>query len=235
LTYAPPGRWDRLFRVIITIDGPAGSGKSTAARNIAKAMNIAYLDTGATYRAVALKALREGADMRNEAALAELARKADIRLEPAPEGLRVFLDGEDVSREIRTSKVTDNTRYVARPPAVREVLVALQRRIGAALGSFATEGRDQGSVVFPDADVKFYLVASPEARARRRFEEMQATAEEVEYEQVLERMLARDGGDRERSVAPLVRPEGAVEIDTSNNTIEQTTAEILRHLEGCRE
>jgi len=216
--------------MIITIDGPAGSGKSTAARNIAKALGIAYLDTGATYRAVALKALREGADMQDEAALAKLARKADIRLEPAPEGLRVFLDGEDVSREIRSAKVTDNTRYVARSPAVREVLVALQRRIGAALGDFATEGRDQGSVVFPEADVKFYLVASPEARARRRFEEMRASGEDVEYEQVLEGILARDGGDRGRAVAPLVRPAGAVEIDTTHNTIEQTTAELLRRL-----
>jgi cytidylate kinase len=216
--------------MVITIDGPAGSGKSTAARNLAKALGIAFLDTGATYRAVTLKALRCGADMEDEAALAEIARGMDLRLAPTDRGTDVLLDGEDVSREVRSEEVSANSHYAARSPAVREVLVELQRRLGAQLGSFVTEGRDQGSVVFPDADVKFYLDADPEVRARRRHEERLAEGEAVEYDAVLAALRRRDARDSGRTVAPLVRPEGAIVVDTSGNTIEQTLAALLRHV-----
>jgi len=223
-----------LSAMVITIDGPAGSGKSTAARQLAARLGVAYLDTGATYRAVTLKALREGVNLEAPVALARLARRADIRLVPAADGLRVLLDGQDVSREIRSAEVSDNTHYLAGAPEVRAVLVELQRRIGGELGSFVTEGRDQGSVVFPQADVKFYLDASAEVRARRRHAEMTVQGQLVSYEQVLQGILQRDQRDRGRAVAPLVRPPGAVEIDTSDLTIEQMTTEMLKHVEAAR-
>ena len=220
--------------MIITIDGPAGSGKSTAARELAKALGITYLDTGATYRTATLKAVREGVDLADEKALAEMARRSDIRIIPAPNATQVLLDGRDVSREIRTEEVSEKSYYVARSPVVREVLVELQRRIGRDLGDFVAEGRDQGSVVFPDADIKFYLDASPQVRARRRTDEMLADGQNVRYEDVLAAILERDGRDRTRAVAPLVKPDGAIEIDTSEMSIEQVVAELRRRVEAMR-
>ncbi|MCJ7544836.1 MAG: (d)CMP kinase, partial [Phycisphaerae bacterium] len=163
--------------MVITIDGPAGSGKSTAARELARALGIAFLDTGATYRAVTLKALREGVDPNDTDALVAVAKGARIEVIPTEQGARVMLDGCDVTAEIRSVEVTENAHYVADSPPVREVLVALQRRLGEGLGSFVTEGRDQGSVVFPEADVKFYLDASPRVRAERRAGELHATGQ----------------------------------------------------------
>ena len=223
-----------ISRMIITIDGPAGSGKSTAARNLAKALGIAFLDTGATYRAATLKAMRSGVAMDDESALAELIARADIKLICAENGAEVLLDGEDVSAEIRTAEVTDNSHYIARPPAVRDVLVQLQRRIGAELGSFVSEGRDQGSLVFPDADLKFYVDASPEIRAQRRCEEMTAAGEDVSVDEILDAIRQRDQRDRTREVGPLVKPDGAIEIDTSEFTPDQTFAELIRHVEASR-
>ena len=220
--------------MIITIDGPAGSGKSTAARELAKALGIAYLDTGATYRAVTLRALREGADLADEAALAALAGGCDVQLLPESGGVRVLLDGEDVSRPIRSAEVSAKSYYVARSPGVREVLVALQRRLGGQLGDFVAEGRDQGSAVFPHAQVKFYVDASPEVRARRRHADLVADGEQICYDEVLRSLRERDGRDRTRAVAPLVKPDGAIEIDTTEMTIGQMTAELLRHVESRR-
>jgi cytidylate kinase len=220
--------------MIITIDGPAGSGKSTVARELAKALGIAFLDTGATYRAVTLKALRQGVNMEDADVLARLAEAARIELLPDADGTKVLLDGQDVTREIRSAEVSDNSHHVARSAQARQVLVELQRRTGAALGDFVAEGRDQGSVVFPDADVKFYLDASPEVRARRRCDDLLAAGQQADYRQVLEAILIRDGRDRNRTVAPLVKPTGATEIDTSNLTVQQVTAELLRHVKGRR-
>lgn len=220
--------------MIITIDGPAGSGKSTAARKLAEALGIAFLDTGATYRAATYRALREGVDTADEAALVASTRAADIDLQPGPEGMRVLLDGRDVSREIRSAQVTDSVHHVATSPAVRELLVRLQRRIGARLGEFVAEGRDQGSVVFPGADVKFYLDASAEIRAKRRTAEMLAAGRQADYRQVLRAILDRDERDRSRPVAPLVTPAGAVVLDTSGLSIDQVTAALLRAVEAAR-
>jgi len=218
--------------MIITIDGPAGSGKSTAARNLAKALGIAYLDTGATYRAVTLKALREGIDLQDERALAAAAGRAKITLIPTEEETRVLLDGVDVTAEIRSPEVSDKSHYIARSPAVRQILIALQRRLGKALGSFVAEGRDQGTVVFPEADVKFYLDAAPEVRARRRQQELTQRGEQAEYAQTLEAITTRDRRDTNRTAGPLRIPDGAIVVNTSGNTIEQTRDQLLRHLEG---
>jgi cytidylate kinase len=220
--------------MIITIDGPAGSGKSTAARELAKALGIAFLDTGATYRAVTLKALRQGVDLTDTAALVAVARAARIEIIPDDRGTHVCLDGRDATAEIRSVEVTENAHYVADNPAVREVLVALQRQIGAALGSFVTEGRDQGSVVFPEADVKFYLDASPAVRAQRRTAELHAAGQQATQEDVLTSILQRDRRDSTRPVAPLTKPPGAIEIDTSRMDIETMTARLLACAEGRR-
>lgn len=222
--------------MVITIDGPAGSGKSTAAQGLAKALGIGYLDTGATYRAVTLAGLRRQLDLADEAALAKLVQTVDVRLEYHGGQLKVILDGQDVSREIRSSQVSDNAHYVARCPAVRQVLVELQRRIGRRLerdtGGMVTEGRDQGSVVFPDAPFKFYLDASPETRARRRLAELSAAGEKTTYEQVLRGLQERDGRDRGRSLAPLVRPDGADVIDTTDLDVDGMVAELVRRVKA---
>ncbi len=223
----------RLTRMIVTIDGPAGSGKSTAARNLARTLGIAYLDTGATYRAATLRALRSGVDMTDEDALAAEARDASIHLVP-DDTLRVLLDGADVTREIRTARVTDSAHHLASSPAVRDVLVDLQRRIGRELGDFVAEGRDQGSVVFPDADVKFYLTASARIRAERRCAEMLASGQDAEFDEVLEAIRLRDHRDRTREVGPLVRPGDAIVVDTSGRSPDDVLAELLRQVEALR-
>ena len=220
--------------MIITIDGPAGSGKSTAARNLAAALGIAYLDTGATYRAVTLAALRRRADMEDAAALARLAAGVKITLIPNADGVCVLMDGEDVTTEIRSAEVSDNIHYIAGCPEVREVLVELQRSIGRQLCQFVAEGRDQGSVVFPDADVKFFLVASQEVRAQRRCQEMQAAGQDTDCWQVLASIIQRDRRDEGRAVAPLIKAQGAVEIDTSANTMDQTCACLLAAVKDRR-
>ena len=220
--------------MIITIDGPAGSGKSTAARGLAKALGIAYLDTGATYRAVTLAALERGLDLSDTAALADLARGLDVQFLPAPDGLRVLLEGRDVSDAIRRRDVTENSRFVARPANVRAVLVDLQRRLGAALGSFVTEGRDQGSVVFPDADLKIYLDADPAQRAARRTAEMAARGEAADVQSVLADILKRDVSDATRQTGPLCRPHDAVVVDTSGKSIDETLAALLTAVRSRR-
>jgi cytidylate kinase len=217
--------------MIITIDGPAGSGKSTAARKLAAAMQIPYLDTGAMYRAVALKALEAGTPLSDPAALVEMARKTGIHLDCGPTYVRVTMDGQDVSEAIRSMRVSEVTSQIAQIPGIRQVLVTKQQEIGRQLGSLVTEGRDQGSVVFPDADVKFLVDAEDTKRAERRYHEMVADGEEVRYEDVLANIRRRDGNDQ-KQWAPLLRSGQAVRIDTTHMTIaevvEQMRREILR-------
>jgi CMP/dCMP kinase len=218
--------------MIITIDGPAGSGKSTAARELAGELKIAFLDTGATYRAATLKAMREGIDLADSDALAACAAGMKLEFLPRSAGLQVILDGADVSADIRSPQVTENSRYAAASPQVRGVLVELQRRIGRALGSFVSEGRDQGSVVFPDADVKFYLDATPQTRAHRRWLELTHAGVQVNEAELLAQIIERDRRDSSRATAPLTRPAGAVVIDTSDMTISQVTQSLLAHVRG---
>jgi len=217
--------------MVITIDGPAGSGKSTASRKLAASLGVAYLDTGATYRGLAYYAMASGVDMEDETALADLARRIDLQLIPDDNGVSVLLAGRDISAEIRTEQITALTRHAAGSAQVRNILVELQRKIGWELGNFVTEGRDQGSVVFPDADVKFYLDASPEIRARRRTDELQAAGAHADYKEILQSIIDRDQRDKSRQVGPLVRPDGAVVIDTSEMNIEQVTEAMVRTVE----
>ncbi len=216
---------------IITMDGPAGVGKSTAARLLAKTLGIAHLDTGATYRAATLMAMRQCLEMTAVKTLTMALTQADIQLVPDADAPRVLLNGEDVTDAIRDPEVTRNVHYIATPAALREVLVGLQRRVGQALRRFVTEGRDQGSVVFPDAEAKFFLDAAPEVRAQRRFDELHAAGREANFETVLDEIVTRDQRDRTRAVAPLIVPDGATVIDTGNKTIDQVQAELLANVE----
>ncbi len=211
----------------MTLDGPAGAGKSTVARRVAAALGLRFLDTGAMYRAYTWKGLDLGIDLRDVPRLLEIIRGSRLEL---PEG-RVLLDGRDISAEIRAERVTAASVYLADPPEVRAELVRAQRRQGEA-GGLVTEGRDQGTVVFPDAEYKFYLDASVEVRAKRRVEELAKRGEKAEPAEVLKGIAERDERDRRRPVGGLRKPEGAIEIDTSRMGVDEVVAEVLRRVRG---
>ncbi len=219
--------------MIVTIDGPAGSGKSTAARKLAARLEIAYLDTGAMYRAIAHAAQSRAVDFGDEAALLELARSTTLELDCGPTHTRVRVDGHDVSEVIRTMAVSAATPFVAVHTAVRELLVTRQREIGQALGSFVAEGRDQGSVVFPDADVKFVLDATLEMRAQRRLQETLADGENVQLKDVVKNLRVRDTVDI-RQWEPLLSPGKAVVIDTTNLSISRVVDRMVTVIEESR-
>ncbi|RIK64552.1 MAG: (d)CMP kinase [Planctomycetota bacterium] len=215
--------------MIITIDGPAGSGKSTAARKLAAKLGIAYLDTGAMYRAIALAALQAGIHLKDDAGIVRVARGAQINVDCGPTHTRVTLGEVDVSEAIRSMAVNQATPFVARIKEIREMLVEKQREIGRRLGSLVTEGRDQGSVVFPDADLKFFLDASIEKRAMRRYQELTADGEEASYELILDNLRERDGNDR-KQWAPLLEPATAIHIDTTQMTIHEVVERLLEEV-----
>lgn len=206
--------------MIITIDGPAGSGKSTAARKLAARLGIAYLDTGAMYRAVALSAVQQGVALDDPAALVNVARRCEITVDCGPTHTRVMLDGRDVSEAIRSMEVSQATSYVARVPEIRRLLVDKQREIGRKLGSLVSEGRDQGSVVFPHAEVKFLLDADLHQRAERRYLELVAEGEEASFEEILDNLRHRDGNDQ-CQWAPLLTAGNAIRIDTTGVSIHE--------------
>jgi cytidylate kinase len=216
--------------MIITIDGPAGSGKSTAARKLAARLGMAYLDTGAMYRAIALAALQEEMSLDDDAGLIEVARHSDVRVDCGPNHTRVTLNGADVSEAIRSMAVNQATSYVARIPEIRRLLVDKQRAIGRELGSLVTEGRDQGSVVFPEAELKFFLDASIEKRAMRRYQESIAEGEDASYEEIIDNLRQRDGNDR-KQWAPLLEPASAVHIDTTQITLHDVVERIMVEVE----
>lgn len=207
--------------MIVTIDGPAGAGKSTVARLLAQRLGFRFLDTGAMYRAVTWAALRRHVDWTRPELLPPLARELRLELRDG----QVWVDGEDVSREIRTSEVTQQVHYVANHPGVRECLVELQRALSHG-GHLVTEGRDQGTVAFPQAECKIFLTASPAERARRRWAELQARNEQVSFEEVLAQQTRRDTRDAAREVGPLTPAADAVEVLTDGLTCEQVVQRL---------
>ncbi|MEN1682258.1 MAG: (d)CMP kinase [Planctomycetota bacterium] len=215
--------------MIVTIDGPAGAGKSSAARVLAARLGFRFLDTGSMYRAVTLAAVRSGIDLTDADALLQVAIDSEIYL---TEG-RVRLNGHDVTREVRSLEITSATRYAADHPGVRDRLVELQRR--AAEGDdVVTEGRDQATVVFPDAECKIFLTAGEETRARRRHADLLSRGEQVTYDEVLEKQQARDHRDQTRPVGALIKAPDAVVLDTDGLTPDEVVERLMAIVESRR-
>ncbi len=215
---------------VITIDGPAGSGKSTVARRLAERLGMDFLDTGAMYRGVAAAVLDAGLDPADEAAAAELTEQLAIRFDFSADPPRLKIDGRDVTHRLRDADVTDAVSDVAANRRVRDVLVHAQRWIGREHPRLVTEGRDQGSVVFPDAAVKFYLDATPAVRAQRRARQLrEAGVRDVDEQRIREQIIQRDKRDAGRRDAPLICPDDAIRVDTSGLTLEQVVDTLEQH------
>ena len=208
--------------MIITIDGPAGVGKSSVAREVARRLGFHYLDTGAMYRAVTWLALQNGVDPADAEAVERLAKE----MEYSTDGDRVLVGGQDVTTRIREPEVTRAVSTVADHPSVREHLVRLQRKI-ASKGDYVCEGRDQGSVVFPDAELKIFLTASPEERARRRWLQLLDNGISVSYEQILKEQLERDRRDASRPVGALRKAPDAIEVVTDGKSFDEVVEELV--------
>lgn len=211
-----------MKHVSIAIDGPAGAGKSTLARALARQLGYLYVDTGAIYRTVALRALRAGADPEDPAQVVPLLEGLDLAMDYGPDGeQRMFLEGEDVSQAIREHRISGLASKVSAIPQVRDFLLDFQRR-QAREHDVVMDGRDIGTVVLPQADVKIFLTAAPEARARRRLLELQQRGQQADLDTVLRDIVQRDYDDEHRPVAPLRQAEGAVRLDTTQLNLEQS-------------
>ena len=215
--------------MIIAIDGPSGSGKSTLGRMLARALKLLYIDTGSLYRAVALAVIEAQMDPSDKEAVTALANRIEIDLKGDPDSLSVLLDGRDITDQIRTESVTDMSSIVSTIPGVRRAMVERQRAIskrGAVLN-----GRDIGTVVFPEADVKFFLTAAPGERAERRYKEDQMTSHSsTTYDETLADMIERDRRDSTRADSPLKVADDAIVIDSTGKSIEEVFAEMMAHV-----
>lgn len=221
-----------LRKIGIAIDGPAGAGKSTIAKIISKSLGIIYLDTGAMYRSVALKAIREGINTKDQEKLSNLVEKTDIKVTYSGDEQRIILDGEDVTKKIRTKEVSIGASDVSAVPAVRIKMVELQREI-ADKNSVVMDGRDIGTYVLPNADYKFFLTASVEERAKRRFkEQIEKGVKDITLEEVKKDIEYRDKNDSSRDFAPLRKAEDAIEIDTTNISAQEVANRILSIIKG---
>lgn len=218
-----------MKKIVVAIDGPAGAGKSTIAKLVAEKLGYAYIDTGAMYRSVAWKFLQTGKDF-DEDIISTLAKTMVIEFKPEASVNRVFVDGAEVTEAIRSTEVTANVSRVAAIGAVREAMVAQQRRMGES-GGVLMDGRDIGTVVFPKAQLKIFLTASVEERALRRYKELRAKGQDVDLAQLKEDIASRDKQDSERAISPLRQAEDALLLDTSHMNIEQVTAKILQLVE----
>ena len=218
-----------MSALIIAIDGPSAAGKSTLAKRLAKDLGFTYLDTGGMYRALALKVLREGIDIGNDGALTELIGRTDIDLIVTGGKLKVLLDGEDVSHEIRTPEVSQMASKASTLEVVRRWMLVLQRAFGRR-GNVVAEGRDIGTVVFPDAEVKIYLDASAQERARRRVEELRRAGRQVSLDETLREMWERDKRDSERDLAPLRKADDAIAIDSTSVDAEALAQRVMQQI-----
>lgn len=218
--------------MIIAIDGPSGAGKSTLGKMLARKFGLLYIDTGAMYRAAALAVVKGGLNPEDEEAATKIAQNARIELVGEPDHLRVLLNGEDVTNQIRTREIARLASIVSTFSGVRSRMVDLQREIGnAAAAGCVLEGRDIGTVVFPNADFKFFLTARPEARARRRYREDIARGIDVSYEETLAEINARDARDVSRKDSPLSIPDGAIVLDTSDMSLDEVFREMVARIE----
>ena len=213
--------------ISVAIDGPAGAGKSTIARAIARDLGYLYVDTGALYRAIGLYALEQQADPQNEGQVLPLLPQLHLSLQFANGEQQVWLNGRNVSQEIRKNEVSMAASAVSAIPKVREFLFDLQQNL-AKENNVVMDGRDIGTVVLPKAQVKIFLTASPEDRARRRYEELQQRGQSVEYTQLLEEVRRRDYNDAHRAAAPLRRAEDALLVDTTGNSLEQSIVQLTK-------
>ncbi|MCQ6266048.1 (d)CMP kinase [Fictibacillus sp. WQ 8-8] len=210
----------------IAIDGPAGAGKSTVAKLVADKLSYIYIDTGAMYRALTYKALSSKSDLHDGSMLQSLLKETNIELEITGDGQAVILDGSDVSKEIRSSDVTNNVSFVATPQEVREEMVRRQQEL-ASEGGVVMDGRDIGTHVMPDAELKVFLIASVEERAKRRYDENKSKGYETDLEKLKEEISLRDKRDSEREFAPLKKADDAIELDTTSMSIQDVVNEIL--------
>ena len=217
-------------QLVVTIDGPAGSGKSTVGKALAEKISYVYLDTGALYRAVAYRAHNEKIMPGDGAHLSKLCNEIVISLETRDGGLRIIIDGDDVTDKIRTEEIGLLASRISAVPIVRESLLSIQREVGST-GGIVAEGRDMGTVVFPRADIKFYLVADVIERSRRRYDELIERGESVDFEEIYRGLLVRDEQDSGRSIAPLRAAEDAVIIDTTYRSIDEVVDTMKRIIE----
>ena len=222
-----------MTELIVAIDGPSGAGKSTLSKLLAQRLDYIHLDTGAMYRCVALAALQQGIDPSEQERLGTLAQQLRIEFVPTPQGELVLLDGVDVSTAIRTPEVSLLTSKVSAAPQVRSALVVLQRHLGAA-GGVVLEGRDIGTVVFPQAQVKFFLNATAAERGQRRYEELVDKGVKVTLQQTISEVLIRDAADSEREHAPLLQADDAVVIDSTDLSINEVLARMVGVVETRR-
>jgi cytidylate kinase len=212
--------------LVIAIDGPSGAGKSTAARTLAERLGYTYIDTGAMYRAVGWKAKQAGIDPADEKAMEQMCGKTEVVINTNRGGQHVFVDTTDVTDAIRTPEMGMMASAVSKSPSVRARLLTLQRQLGSR-GGVVMDGRDIGTVVFPDADVKFYLDATPEERGRRRYAELRAKRLDVDLATITEEIRVRDGQDSSRAIAPLRKADDAFLIDSSAMTVDQVVDAML--------
>jgi len=215
--------------MIIAIDGPAGSGKSTIAKIVAEKLRFRYIDTGSMYRSVAWKSLQKKITLGDEDAVANIARETKIELVPRENGQSVFIDGEDITSQLKEETISRGAAIVAAQPAIREIMTAKQRELGKQ-GEVVMDGRDIGTVVFPQADKKFFMDADPEERGRRRFTELKDKKQiaNADLATIIEQVKQRDHEDRNRKIAPLKKAEDAILIDTTHLSIDEVVEQIMK-------